>query len=224
MAKPRKKGRRCGFEPLEDRRMMAGDVAVRIFAGNLSINGDMLDNAVSLTAGGLPNQVIISTMSAGGSPTGLNGTPNGTVTLPNFDGNLKINMKEGNDSVAINNLTIKGNTKIKTGKGIDTVQVSGTTANGKVKADLGGRGDTLTVNSSVIKGAAKIKGKKGNDLVGINNTTFRILNTQLGSGNDTLTIAGTTAGRTILNGGSGTNTFTNGTGNLLFNTTIKKFV
>jgi hypothetical protein len=224
MKKPHIKRRRCRFESLEQRQMLAGDVSVRIFNGNLNIIGDRLDNGVALTAGGMPNQVVIGGVTAGGAPTGLNGTPNGSVTLPNFDGNLKINMMEGNDLVVINNLTIKGNTKIKTGKGIDVVAATGTTVNGKSKIDLGGRGDNLTVTASVLKGTTKIKGKAGNDTVGINNTTFRILNTQLGGGNDTLTIAGTTAAKTILNGNKGVNTFTNGTNNFLFNPTIKKFV
>ena len=224
MAKSHKKTRRCRFESLENRQLLAGDVAVKIFNGNLNIIGDRLDNGITLTAGGLPNQVVIAGVTQSGTATGLNGTPNGSVTLPNFDGNLKINMMEGNDSVTINNLTIKGNTKIKTGKDLDVLTLSGTTINGKSKINLGGRSDMLTITASVLKGKTKINAKSGNDMVGINNTTFRILNTQLGSGNDTLTIAGTTAAKTILNGGKNVNTFTNGTNNFLFNPTIKRFV
>lgn len=224
MAKPRTKHRRCSFESLENRRMLAGDLSVIIFKGKLAIIGDRLDNAVSLTAGMQPNQVVVSGMTAGGSATGINGTPNGTVTLPNFVGDLKIAMKDGNDSVTINNLPIKGNTKINMGKGIDVLTINGSTAGGKTKINTGSGSDMLTVSSSVVKGTAKIKTKGGNDMVVITNTTFRTLDTKLGKGNDMVAISGTTAAKTILNGGKGVNTFTNGTNNFLFNTKISKFV
>src|SRR5215213_5526683 len=112
-------GRRCNFEGLEQRRMMAGDVVVKMSGENLIIAGNRFDNAITITAGVPAGQVIVSGVTAGGSPTRINGTPNGSVTLNGFFGDLKVNMAAGNDSISINSVTVRGNTKIDVGDGID---------------------------------------------------------------------------------------------------------
>ena len=55
-------------------------------------------------------------------------------------------------------------------------------------------------------------------------STFSTLGVSLGGGNDTLSISGTTVStKTKLNGGHGTNTFTDGGGNTLNGLTQKNF-
>src|SRR3954453_14932709 len=44
-------GRKCKFESLENRQMMAGDVVRRVQAGTLVLKGDNYSNAITITAG-----------------------------------------------------------------------------------------------------------------------------------------------------------------------------
>ena len=48
-------GRKCTFESLENRRMLAGDVIGRVHAGTLTLKGDNLSNAITITAGADPH-------------------------------------------------------------------------------------------------------------------------------------------------------------------------
>src|SRR3954462_7165068 len=104
MAFKRTGGRKCKFESLENRRMMAGDVTVRLDHGNAIITGDFFPNGVMITAGVNPGDVVVTGITAGGHPTRVNGTPNGTVILPNVINGLRINMGFGDDTVNIDTL------------------------------------------------------------------------------------------------------------------------
>jgi hypothetical protein len=224
MASSRKNGRKCRFEALEPRRVLAGNVLAHIVNNSLILEGDGLDNAVTIAPGLNPGQVVVTGVTAGGSPTRINGSPNAAFTLSNFSNDLKIQMEAGNDSVTINSLVIKGNVKVKTSSGDDTVTLTGATGNGSLKVKLGSGSDVLTLTNTFAKGTTKVKAGSGNDIVTISNSAFKKLSVGLGKGNDTLSIVGSTVGtKTALNGGSGTNTFNNGAGNFLNNLTQKRF-
>src|SRR3954451_18315412 len=105
MKRNRSQSRRCAFESLENRTMLAGDVTARIDHGNLIIKGDDFANGITIVAGTTAGQVVITGVNAGGSATNVNGMANGAVTLSGFTGGLKIEMKDGDDSVSITNLT-----------------------------------------------------------------------------------------------------------------------
>ncbi|HEY2416044.1 MAG TPA: hypothetical protein VGI40_27630, partial [Pirellulaceae bacterium] len=110
-------GRKCKFESLENRQMMAGDVVASVHAGTLFIKGDNLSNGITITAGAIPNQVIITGTTVAGSGTTVNGLTNTPVAVNNVTKSMKINMQAGNDVVTVNNLTVNGSTKIKGGAG-----------------------------------------------------------------------------------------------------------
>src|SRR6059058_5739244 len=105
-------GRKCKFESLENRQMMAGDVMASVHAGTLFIKGDNLSNGITITPGAIPKQVIITGVNAGGSATTVNGVPNGPVAVNNVTKDVKIKMLSGNDIVTITNLTVNGSLKI----------------------------------------------------------------------------------------------------------------
>src|SRR6188508_563541 len=105
MARPRGIGRRCLFESLEDRRLLAGDVTARISHGNVVIKGDNFANGIAITAGASAGQIVITGVNAGGSATRVNGTSNGAITLSGFTGKLTIKMKSGDDRVSITGIT-----------------------------------------------------------------------------------------------------------------------
>ncbi|MFO0789547.1 MAG: hypothetical protein U0805_08815 [Pirellulales bacterium] len=216
-------GRRCSFEGLEQRRMMAGDVVVKMSGENLIINGNRLDNAITITAGAIPGQVIVQGQTAGGSATRINGTPNGTTTLNGFFGDLKVNMASGQDSLTINGVTVRGNTTLKTGRGIDNVAILNVNSWGNVKVKTGNGSDNLTVANTTVAGKTVLKTGTGNDLVTVTNLATNKLKVSTGKGNDQVSLINVTAAKATLNGGSGVNKL-GVAASFLPKTSVKKFV
>src|SRR5256885_5145757 len=70
--------RKCKFESLETRQMMAGDVVAQVHGGTLTIKGDNFSNAITVTPGAVPNSVFVNGVTpTGGTPTNVNGGSNG---------------------------------------------------------------------------------------------------------------------------------------------------
>lgn len=98
--------RRFGFEQLERREVLAGNVTAVIDGGNLVITGDSGNNNIVISRGPL-GQVIV----AGGTEGGAIGTEtqiNGSVApaiLSGFAVDVLINMGDGNDRVVITDFT-----------------------------------------------------------------------------------------------------------------------
>jgi hypothetical protein len=223
MARARVSRRRCSFEALESRQMMAGDVTAKISGGDLIIKGDSLGNGITIAAGTTAGTVIVTGVTAGGSATTINGGT-AAVTLSGFTDDLKIDLKDGDDNVSVTGLTVSDDGKIKAGKGDDTVNVSDTTFDDDFKTDLGDGDDSLTLDSVTVTSHAKIEGHHGDDDTTITDSTFSKLHVSLGRGDDTLTMSGTeVTARTKLNGKKGDNTFANNGGNTLDNLSVKHF-
>ena len=92
----RTKGRRCSFESLESRQLLAGNVTFKIVNGNAVIKGDKLDNAIVVTeavAGSI-------TVTSGANATTINGAA-GPITLTGFTGALKIDLGKGADNLTV---------------------------------------------------------------------------------------------------------------------------
>jgi cyclophilin family peptidyl-prolyl cis-trans isomerase len=175
----------------------AGNVSVKISHGNLVIEGDKLDNVITIAVAS--GQLTVT----GGTGTSINGLTSAfTTAVSNFTGKLKVDMGKGNDNVTIDGLTVDGKASIELGKG----------------------NDTLSIDSSSVSGKATLKGGKGDDSVTVTDSTFSKLSTKLEHGNDSLSISGTTAtAKTTLKGGSGTNIFTDDGNNSLADLSEKKF-
>jgi hypothetical protein len=223
MKRARVSGRHCSFEALEGRQMMAGDVTAKISGGDLVIKGDSLANGITIAAGTTAGTVVVTGITAGGSATTVNGGTT-AVTLSGFTGDLKIDLKGGDDNVSVTGLAVSDDGKIKAGRGADTVSVSDTTFGDDFKTDLGDGDDTLTLDSVTVTGRTKIEGHHGDDDTTITDSTFSKLHVSLGRGDDTLTMSGTKATvDTKLNGKKGTNTFDNNGNNTLASLTVKHF-
>jgi hypothetical protein len=202
MARRGSQGRRCRFESLENRRLLAGDVIAQIKNGDLVIKGDGAANGITITAGATAGTVVITGVDAGGSATNVNGTANGTVTLSGFTDDLKIKMKGGDDVVTITGLTVPDEIDIELGKGADTLTLTDVTASDE----------------------ADIDGGKGADNITITDSTFDELEVETHRDNDTVSISGTTVhDETELDGGKGTNTLNLGEGNSLGDLDIDDF-
>src|SRR3954452_7474939 len=66
-------GRKCKFESLENRQMMAGDVVGHVRGGTLTLKGDNFNNAITITPGAVPNSVLVTGVTpTGGTPTNVN--------------------------------------------------------------------------------------------------------------------------------------------------------
>lgn len=223
MAFTRKTGNRLRFESLEQRRMMAGDVSVKLIGGTLYIKGDYLDNNITVGPGGSADQVVVSGLTAGGAPTSINGTPNGTTTVSGFTRGLKIDMLEGDDTVAVSNITVRGNATVNTDGGVDVVTISGVTVKGNLKVKTGASADTLTINNTTVSGNTKLLASVGNDNLIVTGLATQKLGAKLGKGNDMITVTDTTTAESFLHGGEGVNTFMDNGDNLLYNLSTKRF-
>ncbi|MCY2929723.1 MAG: hypothetical protein NTV86_09565, partial [Planctomycetota bacterium] len=91
------------FEALEGRALFSGNIAAAMSSGNLTLTGDALDNAVTLTRNG---GTVTLTPDAG---TSINhGAAGAPVDLTGVTGKINIRMGAGNDSVTLTGQVIAG--------------------------------------------------------------------------------------------------------------------
>jgi hypothetical protein len=208
-------GRKCKFESLENRQMMAGDVVGRIHAGTLTLRGDNFSNGITITAGVVPNSVVVTGFTPlGGTPTNVNGLSNTPVTFLNVINGLKVSMAAGNDEVDIRDLNIFGKAKIDMGSGVDTLNIDNSRFCKALDINMGPDADHLTITTTLVDGKVDIDTGSGCDDVTLTASTFGQLDVNLGEDNDTITITNVqVVTQTTLDGGEGINTFVNGQSN-----------
>jgi hypothetical protein len=121
--------RRLGFQQLENRTLMAGNVTAAVQHHSLIITGDKLDNDIRVA------QVAAGEYTVSGITTTVNGSTS-AQTFSGMTGDVKINMNAGNDQVTIGSfahgVSLPGNLKINLGSGSDTVFLTKTTTAGGV--------------------------------------------------------------------------------------------
>jgi hypothetical protein len=176
MSRANRFGRAARFESLERRQLLAGDVLVNVVRGNLVVQGDAVDNDITITAGAERGSFVV---------TGLNGTtvhqngqtPANEVTVSGVRGDVRINLGEGNDSVSLVNANVRGDVIVRTGAGDDEISVDETSIGGRLAIDAGADNDTVTLGSAANIGALEgaLRVQKG-------------IHVDLGSGNDMLTL------------------------------------
>jgi hypothetical protein len=101
---PRTLRKSLQVERLEDRQVLAGNVAVVVQGETLVITGDAADNAITLTYNSLTQRFAVRGREAGGSPTLVNGQDTAPpANAPEFAGvrQINISMQGGHDSVEI---------------------------------------------------------------------------------------------------------------------------
>lgn len=90
-------------EGLEDRQLMAGDVAAVISGQVLTLTGDVLDNGITIT--GLSGQVQVTGFEQGGADSTVNG--NHRVTFKNVR-KVIVDLGLGDDALVVTNLNLTG--------------------------------------------------------------------------------------------------------------------
>jgi hypothetical protein len=98
---------------------MAGDVTVQLVDGDLIVTGDALANAIILSDGEL-----VGVFNDGGTPTNINGVPNGTFDYSGMTGDVVIRMLDGADRVSFGG-AFTGAVVIESGDGNDIVSSGG---------------------------------------------------------------------------------------------------
>jgi hypothetical protein len=175
-------GRQRGqFESLEQRNLLAGDVLVNVVGNNLRIEGDAEGNEILITAGAEAGTFIV---------TGLDGTTLGGETDPvEVSGirNIRVNLGDGADLVALAGAEVRGNVTVRTGLGDDRVLVG--TEGGA--AELAG---VLPADATVnVSGSLKISTGAGLDQVAVDGATVSRLSVDAGEDNDVVSLGSTDA-------------------------------
>jgi len=116
---------------LEDRTLLAGDVAALVANGNLSLQGDAADNVVEVT---LAQEGVIV---RGLDGTTVNGSTNPFLVGSGdaIDGNLVVNLRNGDDVLSVTGgLTVAGDIRFGSGGGTDQIGLDDVTVAGDVSA------------------------------------------------------------------------------------------
>lgn len=116
------RGRLLHVEPLETRRVMAGNVLAEVIDGTLFIDGDDQVNGIAIYGTGTPGEVrVTGTPAAADDVTYLN-DQTGHLTFV-VTGDIVIRMGAGNDGVELNSVNIPRDLTIDTGDGLDRVSL-----------------------------------------------------------------------------------------------------
>lgn len=196
--RPRGNRRRSlqGFEALEQRVLLSGNVTARLLGGNLHLTGDSADNSVRLTVSG--NDLVL---------TGLNGTRinGGTANLVlaaesiRFGGSIFADLGRGNDTLQIDGGGVIGGGIFVTDlRGTTKLGINETTVHGLVQVVSGNGADVVSLESATLHSSLIFHAGKGNNLLTLLNTALagELIYTA-GSGGDDLVVQDSTIGRSL---------------------------
>ena len=173
-----RRSRRLSFQPLEERTLMAGDVAVSVVNGDLKITGDANGNSVAIfqtIQQGVP--VADSFYVSGFNGTTINGAPigkafsgvtrdfninlaggsdilklgtNSSADVARFrvPNDLRIEMGDGTNQVELLYITVADDTTINTGNGTDYVTVLGNFGLGDAGNAVDNLQNDVTINTN----------------------------------------------------------------------------
>ncbi len=103
------------FEQLESRRLMA--VTTSLVGGILTVTGDAANDDIAIVGTSNPGELTLT----GRNGTLVNGVPDGSTTIPGVSSDLRINLGDGANVLAIDNAYINGAITITSGAAADLV-------------------------------------------------------------------------------------------------------
>ena len=195
------------IEPLENRRLLAGNVNVRVTGINLRILGDGASNQIDVVSMQGDIHVI------GSQGTSVRGGDTGIVA--NQLNNVTVRLRGGDDTLLIQpDVNVGGNLNVNMAAGSDFTRLIGNhVVSGTTTIRTGGGQDLFYADSVEFQRSFRMATGAGGDFVylGGNNDTITfggIVNVSTGSGDDGLEFADFTvfqflATNNRLNGGSG---------------------
>jgi len=194
--------RRGGFERLEGRELLTGNVSAGLDVnGNLTLTGDLGNNSVMVTKGFFASQLTVqggrSNPNDPNSGTTVNGQT-GAVTF-NTSGGIVINMGQGDDSVLVTKVGIQGSITGNLGSGSDQFAME-SSANGLLSFTLN-NGGSPQYGSVSTSGTVDISGNDGSDVFSLNDAVIGgNLNVNGGNGADSFNSVGTNHNTNIVGG------------------------
>jgi hypothetical protein len=232
---------KLGFESLERKQMLAGDVLVSLVGGTLLVEGDAEANSIVITSGAEAGSLVIQ---------GLDGTnvqfadaapedpptPASGLVVEGVRGHVRVNLGDGNDTVAVHDAQFRRSLTINTGAGEDEVRIGAAgdvagavTDEGDANVEVGGfvtirtgeADDDVIVGNAAVGGLLSILTEGGDDTVTLGAdgaativedepATFRSrfgVNVVLGDGADSAVLRDVSArGALAVGGGAGADT------------------
>jgi hypothetical protein len=188
-----------GFEMLEPRDMLAGNVTATLAGTILTITGDTAGNEIRI-ADNADSGIVVR---------GIGTTVNGGSAVFNSNAvvvsRININMKSGNDTVTYLAANLTGTLSCVGEAGNDAFAGRGGTVGHQLLVDLGSGNNTTTLNRVEVDSLASITGTNGRDTVTINHSVINgslTLNTGVASttGTNTSDIDTSTIKQSTING------------------------
>jgi hypothetical protein len=177
-----------------------GNVAVSVTEGRLSVVGDDDANGIELSMGGERGAIVV---------TGIDGTVvnEGASAAVTGVRTIRIDMKAGRDSVALQDVDLERRLRVQLGPDRDTFVLKGGRVQGGVALN-GGRkgGDEVTVEDARIGGRLVLATGRNRDVITVRNVSIGGgLDVRSGEGNDTILVDHTAvdSGETDMDTGSG---------------------
>lgn len=175
--------KRLRLEPLEHRQMMAGNVTASISNGDLIVDGDDLNNAITIESAGTNTVQVRGFNDTLGSATSVNGSPNALQIFSGFTGSVVVRINGGDDLVRVTNLVVNGSVIVDLAGGADEAVLGRDSATGDLRFAATPSGPLYVTGGVVITAGA------GNDNVVQSDLHIQDGGTtDLGAGNDTLTV------------------------------------
>jgi hypothetical protein len=179
--------REFGFESLESRQMLAGDVQATVAFGNLTLTGDNATNAVEIRGTGVAGEVAVRPLFKAGQTT-LQGSTD-EIVFSGVTGNVKYLGNLGDDDTIVHDLSVGGDLRIEIPEGTSTVRIGAWVAYGQP-----GTGD-VNVGGTLSVRAWDSAGPDGADYVFLGRTWVSgKIEVYTGGGNDTLEVYNARAG------------------------------
>ncbi len=189
------RSRALGFESLERRQMMAGDVEVKLdpFDGDLLVLGDGSPNAVDVRGTGVPGEVLITPLvdQATGQQTTVNGS-SAPFVLSGVNTGLSVQMRGGNDEFYLRDYAFNSNGQIQGDQGADKLRIGnwvsyGTAGTGDVSFNgelyinegqetLMTDGDYIFVGRVTVNERIHLRSGRGADYVEFYDVTIKGIN------------------------------------------------
>ena len=163
-------------ERMESKRMLSGNVSVRVAGGDLIVNGDSENNVIVIRANPTPGEFTIQGI---GSTTVENAN---AITVDGVLDDARINLRGGSNFLL---LTSRGTDQNCHPMSLDDVRIQS-----------GNGDDTVAVDDATVEGNLQILTRGGNDVVLTNSTSVAgRLSIRTAAGDDTSRIVGSSSGR-----------------------------
>jgi hypothetical protein len=185
-------------------------VTTSLSGGTLTVTGDAAADDVAIFGTANPGEITVT----GRNGTTINGTPNGSVTIPGVTADLVLSLGDGDNAVRIDNVFAAGDISITTGTGHDRVTIGANnpvSPAGDLLISTGGGNDVVeedtTIYNTFVVGLNQILTGDGSDSISLYGASalggFYISS---GAHNDNVLVVGTTsAADMFILGGNGTN-------------------